>query len=176
MPYAYKREPLIGDEPNRLANSCQTVDERITVWTLLDTGLRVSEFTSLTRSNIDWQARRLVVHGKGGPYGSKTKRRVVGMTPRIQPLLEHYFALNETMHLNPRTVQRLVKRVANRAGIVRPVTPHVLRHTFAVTCMQQKNLSLPALQKILGHDRLTTTEIYLNVSPEEALREFQEKW
>jgi integrase/recombinase XerD len=40
----------------------------------------------------------------------------------------------------------------------------------------QKGLSLPALQKLLGHDRLTTTEIYLNLSPEEAIREFQTKW
>lgn len=40
----------------------------------------------------------------------------------------------------------------------------------------QKGLSLPALQRLLGHDRLTTTEIYLNLSPEEVIREFQAKW
>jgi site-specific recombinase XerD len=56
-----------------------------------------------------------------------------------------------------------------------PVTPHVLRHTFAVTAVQ-KGISLPALQRLLGHDRLTTTEIYLNLSPEEVVREFREKW
>ena len=56
-----------------------------------------------------------------------------------------------------------------------PVTPHVLRHTFAVTAVQ-KGISLPALQRLLGHDRLTTTEIYLNLSPEEVVREFQQKW
>ena len=53
--------------------------------------------------------------------------------------------------------------------------PHVLRHTFAVTAVQ-KGISLPSLQRLLGHDRLTTTEIYLNLSPEEAIREFQQKW
>ena len=58
----------------------------------------------------------------------------------------------------PRTIQRLVKGVANRAYIRRPVTPHVLRHTFSVTAIQ-KGISLPALQRLLGHDRLTTTEI-----------------
>jgi integrase/recombinase XerD len=51
----------------------------------------------------------------------------------------------------------------------------VLRHTFAVTAVQ-KGISLPALQRLLGHDRLTTTEIYLNLSPEEMVREFREKW
>jgi integrase/recombinase XerD len=72
-------------------------------------------------------------------------------------------------------MQLLVKRVANRARISRPVTPHVLRHTFAVMAVQ-KGISLPALQRLLGHDRLTTTEIYLNLSPEEVVREFREKW
>jgi integrase/recombinase XerD len=55
------------------------------------------------------------------------------------------------------------------------VTPHVLRHTFAVTTVQ-KGISLPALQHLLGHDRLTTTEIYFNLSPEEVVREFWDKW
>lgn len=48
--------------------------------------------------------------------------------------------------------------------IRRPVTMYVLRHTFSVTAIQ-KGISLPALQRLLGHDRLTTTEIYLNLSP-----------
>ena len=47
--------------------------------------------------------------------------------------------------------------------------------TITVTAIQ-KGISLPALQRLLGHDRLTTTEIYLNLSPEEILREFREKW
>ena len=59
--------------------------------------------------------------------------------------------------------------------ISRPVSPHVLRHTFSVTAVQ-KGISLPALQRLLGHDHLTTTEIYLNLSPEAVLDEFQAKW
>ena len=51
----------------------------------------------------------------------------------------------------------------------------VLCHTFAVTAVQ-KGILLSALQRLLGHDRLTTTEICLNLSPEEVLREFREKW
>ncbi len=53
--------------------------------------------------------------------------------------------------------------------------PQVLRHTFAVTAIQ-KGISLPALQRLWGHDRLTTTEIYLNFSPEDVVRECREKW
>jgi integrase/recombinase XerD len=175
MPYQYKREPLTQEEATRLANACETPLERIIVWTLLDTGLRVSELASLSKENIDWQLHRLTIFGKGGPYGKKTKRRVVAMTDRIQPLLESYFAINDEFGYTERHISRLVKAVANRARIKRPVSPHVLRHTFAVTAIQ-KGVSLPALQRVLGHDNLSTTQIYLNLSPEEALNEFKRKW
>jgi integrase/recombinase XerD len=64
--------------------------------------------------------------------------------------------------------------VANKARIIKPVTPHVLRHTFAVNCVK-KGVSTAGLKKILGHDRLETTEIYLNICPEDALGEFFRK-
>jgi integrase/recombinase XerD len=51
----------------------------------------------------------------------------------------------------------------------------ILRHTFSVTAIQ-KGISMPALQRPLGHDWLTTTEVYLNLSPEEVVREFRQKW
>ena len=78
------------------------------------------------------------------------------------------------MGITVRMAQRVVKRVADRAMITKPVTPHVLRHTFAVNCVQ-RGVSTASLKKILGHDRLETTEIYLNLSPEQAIQEFREK-
>ena len=53
MPYQYKREPLTGDQATRLANGCSTPEERLVVWTLLDTGLRLRELASLTRDGIE---------------------------------------------------------------------------------------------------------------------------
>ena len=67
------------------------------------------------------------------------------------------------------------RQLAGRATITRPTSPHVLRHTFAVTAVQ-KGISLPALQRLLGHDHLATTEIYLNLSPEHVLDEYRAKW
>jgi integrase/recombinase XerD len=55
------------------------------------------------------------------------------------------------------------------------VTRHALCHTFAVAAVR-KGISLAALQRLLGHNRLTTTRIYLDLSPEEADRKFREKW
>ena len=175
MPYQYKREPLTQDEATRLANAATTHQEKLIVWTLLDTGLRVSELAHLSKDNIDWQNHRLTIYGKGGPYGSKSKRRILELSTRVRPLIENHFAIHDTFSMTSRTIQRVITAVANRAHIKRKVSPHVLRHTFAVTAIQ-KGISLPALQRLLGHDRLTTTEIYLNLSPEEVLREFREKW
>jgi integrase/recombinase XerD len=101
--------------------------------------------------------------------------RVIPLSSRIRSLLEHYFALHDALGVTPRTVQRMMKRVANRAGISHVVSPHVLRHTFAVTAIQ-KGISLPAVQRLLGHDHLGTTEIYLNLSPEHVLEEYRAKW
>ena len=161
MPYEYRREPLTPDEANRLANACQTHEEKLVVWTLLDTGLRVSELANLRKDSLDWQNHRLMVYGKGGPYGSRSKRRLIPLSARVQPLLEGHFAIYDTFGMIPRTIQRLVKGVANRAYIRRPVTPHVLRHTFSVTAIQ-KGISLPALQRLLattGSPRRRSTSI-----------------
>lgn len=175
MAYQFKRDPLMISEANELANAALPGFERLIVWTLLDTGLRVSELCGLRSDSLDWQQHRITVRGKGGPFGTKSKRRIVPMSDRIAPLLEAYFSIHLTFDRTPRTVERLVKTVANRARISRPVTPHVLRHTFAVTA-NRKGISLPALQRLLGHDRLSSTEIYLNLSPEDVAKEWRDKW
>lgn len=175
MPYQYKREPLTSDEADRLVNAAESFEEKLVVFTLLDTGLRVAEFATLTTENVQWQERRLVIYGKGGPYGKKSKRRVIPITDRVRTLLEHLFSIRNDVGMTPRTVQRMVKRIANRANITKPVTPHVLRHTFATICLR-KNMGLRTLQALLGHDRIGTTEIYMNVSPEDVVKEFREKW
>ncbi|MFH1833789.1 MAG: site-specific integrase [bacterium] len=175
MPYQYVREPLRAEDADQLSNACETPEEKLILWTLLDTGLRVSELCSLTPQNIQWQQRSIRIKGKGGPYGKKSKQRVVPMSPRVRAILEPYFALNQKWFVGTRQVQKIVKRVANRAKLTQDVTPHVLRHTWATLALQ-KGLSLAAVQKILGHDRLTTTAIYLNLTDSHVLEEYMAKW
>jgi integrase/recombinase XerD len=151
MPYQYKREPLNDDEVNKITNACSNFREKLVVWTLLDTGLRLSEFADLKKSNIQWQEKRLVIYGKGGPYGKKTKRRIIPMTDRVRRLIEYHFTEHENIGMSKRTIERVVKNVANKAGIAKPVSPHVLRHTFSVNCIR-KGISTRALQSFLGHD------------------------
>src|SRR4029450_10224289 len=85
MPYQFKREPLLPEEATRLAQACQTVREKLVIWTLLDPGLRVSELANLTPAQIDWQGHRLTIYGKGGPYGSRSKRRIIPPVARRSP-------------------------------------------------------------------------------------------
>ena len=177
MPYQHKREPLSHEETDRLANAAESFQEKLVIFILLDTGLRVSELASLTKDNIQWQERRLTIYGKGGIYGTKTKLRVVPVEHSIRAwrVLEHHFSIENTLRISVRTVQNIVKRVANRAHISKPVSPHVLRHTFSVNALK-KGISLVSLQRVLGHDRIETTMIYLNLSPEDVVSEFKAKW
>ena len=175
MAYQYVREPLISDDADSLVNACETVREKLIVWPMVDCGLRVSELCSLTPKNIQWQQRCLRIKGKGGPFGKQSKARVVPMSNRVRAVFEPYFALHDRFPVGPRQCQKTVKAIANRAQITVPVTPHVLRHTFA-TLFLQKGGSLAALKKILGHDRLATTEIYLNLTDHHIVEEYHAKW
>lgn len=175
MAYQFVREPLKDEEADKLCQVCETSLEKLIVWTLLDTGLRVSELCSLSPQNILWQQKSLRIKGKGGPHGKKSKQRIVPMSKRVQTLLEHYFAINNKWPVGPRQVQKIVKQIANKAQISKEITPHILRHTFATLALQ-KGISLATVQKILGHDRLTTTSIYLNFTDEHVVEEFIRKW
>jgi integrase/recombinase XerD len=92
----------------------------------------------------------------------------------IQALLEHYFAPHEEWFIGKRQGQKTVRCVAERACISQEITPHVLRHTHA-TLAQQKSISLAAIEKILGHDRLATTAIYLNLTDTYVVEQYSQK-
>jgi integrase/recombinase XerD len=165
MTYQYKREPLSIEEAYRVFGVADTVQEKLCVYGLLETGLRVSELAGLNKQQIQWQQGAIRIRGKGGPFGKKSKVRVIPMSRRLKPLLENFFVMNDRFPWTARTIQRVMKRIANKAGITKPLTPHVLRHTFGILWIH-KGGSTRALQGILGHDQLSTTEIYLNLAPE----------
>ena len=96
------------------------------------------------------------------------------MSKRVQSLFEHYFAIHNKFPIGIRRIQKIVKEIANKAQISQMVTPHLLRHKFATLALQ-KGISIASVQKILGHDRLETTAIYLNFT-EHVVDEFIRKW
>ena len=111
------REPLTAEGADRLANAFDTPTEKLVVWNLLDTGLRVGELCDLASKSVLSRQRQLRFKGKGGPYGKKTKIRVVPMSSRVRALLEHHFALEKSFPVKKRRAQDIVKAVADRAGI-----------------------------------------------------------
>lgn len=175
MAYQFVREPLNEEEADRMYSACSTQKEKLIVWTLLETGLRVGELCALSDNNIMWQQRSIRVLGKGGFHGKASKKRVVPMSDKVFVLLSQYFSINEEWFVKKSMAQKIVKAVANKAKITKPVSAHILRHTFACSALQ-KGLSIAALQKMLGHDNIATTQIYLNLTDVHLTEEFQRKW
>lgn len=94
MSYQFVREPLRSEEADQLSRARSTLLEKLIIWILIDTGLLVSELCSLTSQDILWQQKALRISGKGGPYGKKSKKRVVPMSNRVRALLCHQLAFS----------------------------------------------------------------------------------
>lgn len=142
------------------------------LFVLFSTGLRVSELTNLKRKNIDLKRGEFMVRGKGD------KPRVVFLSPEASKLLEQYFSrrtdnteaafvahqgASKTQPLTPRSIQRIVQKYATKAGIVKKVTPHVFRHSFA-TDLLINGADIRSVQAMLGHSSITTTQIYTHIT------------
>lgn len=154
----------------------ETVRDRAMLSLLYASGLRVSELCGLPLGAIDVRQQLVRVQGKGG------KDRLVPVSGRALDALTDYVAFARTEILGERTsrdlfVTRLgrkmtrqgfwarLRRWALAAGIGRPFSPHTLRHSFA-THLLAGGADLRAVQAMLGHSRLVTTEIYTHVGRE----------
>lgn len=165
----YKREPLEEDEIEDMRRACANFEEELVTNLLLETGMRVSELANLKEENISWQRNCISLIGKGN------RRRVIPVSNKARFYLTKCFTENESFPLAMRTIQKYVKIVADKARIRKPVSPHVLRHTFAV-CYLHRGGNIRALQAILGHSSLMTTDIYLNYSGARVIEDFQKVW
>jgi integrase len=162
IPYDLNHLPLTLGETERLNGACRTPREKRVVWTLLDTGLLVQELAGLMREQISIQTCRLYA-GTLGPDGGNGRFREIPITPRIAPLLDRWFSKHESFGLSARSIQRVVRDVACRAGIEWPVCPEALRHTFAVAAARD-GMPPVQIQLLLGHARLASTEAYIRLS------------
>jgi site-specific recombinase XerC len=79
----------------------------------------------------------------------------------VQPLLEGHFALHDTLGLSVRTLQRIIRTIANRANISRKGSPHVLRHTFSVTAVQKESSTV--LRSELAHDQAPNSTLGIHL-------------
>lgn len=150
---------------------------------LLDTGIRRGEACSARLDKIRWKERELYVDGKSGarwvPFSAKMEKVLRRyLEHERKPLHRHEQALFLNAFgrpLEPPEVTQECLRIVKRACIEREHTgPHTFRHTFAVQYLLAGG-DLRSLQKILGHAKITTTEVYLNLLPSQ-VREQQQAY
>ena len=181
---------LENEEIERLLNSAangspQDLRDRAILEMLFSTGLRVSELCSLNRDSVNLKRSEFAVRGKGD------KIRVVFLSDPAKTALEKYLkerkdvdealfvrngqrpyyakasrgkqADSEDLRLTPRSIQRIIKKYAAKAGLIKNIHPHTLRHSFA-TDLLRNGADLRSVQALLGHANVTTTQIYTHVT------------
>ncbi|MAO47143.1 MAG: tyrosine recombinase XerD [Aequorivita sp.] len=155
-------------------SSKQGERNRAIIETLYGCGLRVSELTSLKISDLYFEEGFIKVTGKGDkqrlvPIGPTTEkyiniyRKEVRIHQTIHPAAMDTVFLNQ--HGRPLTramIFTIVKRLAEKAGIHKTISPHTFRHSFA-THLLENGADLRAIQQMLGHESITTTEIYTHI-------------
>lgn len=146
---------------------------------LYGTGIRVSELCNLTLSDFDFFNNNIIVLGKG------RKERYLPIYENIKNALEDYFSSSRLEllaknqdptslyaflnyrggQLSPRGVRKILDQITNNAALNIKMSPHMLRHSFA-THLIDNGADLRSVQELLGHENLSTTQIYTHVSKE----------
>lgn len=159
---------------------------------LYSTGLRVSEVCSLNLDQVNLKTREFAVRGKGN------KMRIVFLSERAEEWISQYLKLREdnydplfisysrrsknkmnldngeSRRLQRDTIELIVGKYRRMAGIVKKVTPHTMRHSFA-TQLLQNGADIRSVQEMLGHSSITTTQIYTHLT-NKRLKEVHQKF
>ncbi len=138
---------------------------------IYSSGLRLAELVGIDLDDIDLRARRLTVTGKG----NKTRQLPVGRkaAAAVARWLEHrramarddekaLFVSRRARRISPRNVQSRLERLIRRRALEQNLSPHVLRHSFA-THLLESSSDLRAVQELLGHANIATTQIYTHL-------------
>ena len=151
-------------------------------------GLRCSEVTGLTITQIDFHNRTILIKGKGGkervvPFSENCKEYLLDYAKNLRKKLEqlagertNYFFLNSKgKKLTNRGLEYIIESISKKAGLSLGFSlhPHVLRHSFA-TNLLENGADLRVIQELLGHSSINTTQIYTHVSKENLKSQYDE--
>lgn len=163
-------EQLLDFNPG---DSLRLLRDKAILELLFSTGLRVSELANLKRTDINLKKDEFSVRGKGGKirpiFTSESAREAIksyiARRADPQPALFVSIPKNKTAltRLTPRSIERMIKKYAIRAGITKKITPHTLRHSFA-TDLLINGADIRSVQSMLGHSSITTTQIYTHIT------------
>jgi site-specific recombinase XerD len=187
-------EFLDSRELERLLESANGPDlkslrDRAMLELLFSAGLRVSELVSINREQINLKNQEFSVRGKGGKvrivFISDTAKNAlqkylekrVDVDPALFiRIMNHESKITKTrsLRITQRSIQRIVKHYSVKAGIVKDVHPHTLRHSFA-TDLLANGADIRSVQAMLGHSSITTTQIYTHVT-NQGLKDIHKKF
>jgi integrase/recombinase XerC len=181
LPKKLPRVPTI-EEVNTVLDAdmpdCSAFNERdqVILELLYGCGIRNSELIGINLDDIRWSNEMILVRGKGRkeryvPFGDSAKAAVQAYLPTRQRVLgetkhtsERALLINlRGSRLTTRSVGRIVKQIAVARGLSPDVHPHTLRHAFG-THMLEEGADLRAIQEMLGHERLSTTQRYTQLT------------
>ncbi|MEE0511940.1 MAG: site-specific tyrosine recombinase/integron integrase [Peptococcaceae bacterium] len=146
------------------------------------TGIRVSELVDLTLDRYYSEEQFIRVIGKGSkerliPFGNMAKKCITEYlqarsSMHVKPN-EHLFLSNRQQPMSRQAIWKIIKKYAKLAGIPFSVTPHTIRHTFA-THLLENGVDLRAIQEMLGHSDISTTQIYVHIAFKDIERQYHE--
>ncbi len=166
------------------------IRDRAIIETLYSTGIRISELISLPMQSIFFQHKVIRVFGKGSkerivPFGERAHKYLKNYISAVRSLLVRAGQSGDILFLNMRGaplsrmgVWKIIQVYVKLAGIKKQVSPHVFRHSFA-THLLEGGANLRAVQEMLGHSNITTTQIYTHLDREyliEQHRTFHPRW
>ncbi|NEZ94009.1 integrase [Clostridium botulinum] len=173
------RHAMTEEEVELLRQASKTDREKALVEFLISTGCRLSEVVGVNKDDINWYEMSLNVIGKGDKerkvyFNIKTKIYLKKYLNRRKDNNEALFVTSKSPHnrLGGRSVQREIKKIADRAGINKSIYPHLFRHSFA-TSKLNAGMPLPVIQHLMGHENPATTQIYAELSEENIKHEYK---
>jgi integrase/recombinase XerC len=159
--------------------------DRLMLELLYGCGIRNSELTGINVGDIRLSAEAILIRGKGKkeryvPFGGSVKEALATYMPERQKLLEDTRKQSMALLINrrggrltTRSVGRIIKKIAVAKGLSPDVHPHTLRHAFG-THMLEEGADLRAIQELLGHERLATTQRYTQLSMKHVLQVYDQ--
>lgn len=164
--------PRVLSEPEvrRLFDATDDLKEQAILMTLYSSGIRLNELIHLKVTDID--STKMLIRVR---QGKGAKDRNVLLSRTLVDVLRRYFLLyrpevwlfygrTPQQPLYDQTVQRMIRRLSQKAGLHKGVTPHTLRHSFA-THLLEHGTEVPYIQELLGHKSIKTTMLYTRISP-----------
>ena len=158
----------------------EDVRDRMIIMTFYETGIRLAELMNLCDGDVDFMTGQLKVTGK------RNKQRLIPFGAELSQALQHYmdvrdvqvvrhsaalFLANDGQQMTADAIRYRVKKHLSLVSTLKKRTPHVLRHTFA-TAMLNHKAGIESVKKLLGHESLSTTEIYTHTTFEQLKREY----